>query len=136
MMEYTSVAHREGRWWIVQCDQLPGALSQVTRLDKAEEAQREAIAFVAQISPSDVTVRVRASINPEVDEEVLQTRRMKEEIAAAETRAAAQSRALAARLAGESYSLREIGFILGVSHQRVGQLLNEDARGSAAARRS
>lgn len=132
MKEYTSVAHREGRWWVVQCDQLPGALSQVTRLDKAEEAQREAIAFVARTSPDLVSVQVRASISPEVDQVVGETRQLKEEIAEAERRAMIQSRAIAGRLADESYSLREIGFILGVSHQRVGQLLQERARAGAS----
>jgi hypothetical protein len=32
--EYTATAQRvEGGWWMVQCDQYPGALSQVRRLD-------------------------------------------------------------------------------------------------------
>ena len=28
MREFTSTARRDGRWWVVQCDQWPGAISQ------------------------------------------------------------------------------------------------------------
>jgi len=41
---FTSTARKDGRWWVVQCDQHPGAISQVARLDQAQEHQREAAA--------------------------------------------------------------------------------------------
>jgi hypothetical protein len=56
---YTSHAHKEGRWWIVQSDQAPGAISQVTRLDHAAEAQREAISFVEGVPPESIEIDVR-----------------------------------------------------------------------------
>lgn len=59
MTEFTATARRDGKWWVVQCDQHPTAFSQVTRLDRAEEVHREAIAFVADIPIADVTVTVR-----------------------------------------------------------------------------
>jgi len=40
--DFTSTARKDGRWWVVQCDQYPGAISQVARLDQAQEHQREA----------------------------------------------------------------------------------------------
>jgi len=43
----------------VQCDQHPGALSQVKRLDQAAEEHREAIAFVAEVPVDEVDVEVR-----------------------------------------------------------------------------
>jgi len=49
MREFTSTARKDGRWWVVQCDQQPGAISQVARLDQAPAHQREAIAFVADL---------------------------------------------------------------------------------------
>ncbi|MBF4587863.1 hypothetical protein EDF31_101154 [Curtobacterium sp. PhB142] len=56
---FTSHAHREGRWWVVQNDQVPGAISQVSRIELAAGAQREAIAFVAEAVVDDVAVVIR-----------------------------------------------------------------------------
>ncbi len=64
MIRYAATARRVDGWWIVQCDQHPGALSQVRRLDQAVEVHREAIAFVAQVPIHDVEVRVE--IRPEL----------------------------------------------------------------------
>lgn len=60
-MLYTSHARKEGDWWIVHNDQEPGAISQVAQLDQAIEAQREAIAFVADVPPESIDVVVRVS---------------------------------------------------------------------------
>ena len=60
-MQYTSQARKEGPWLVVQNDQVPGAISQVARLDQAAEAQREAIAFVEDIAVDQVEVLVRAT---------------------------------------------------------------------------
>jgi hypothetical protein len=58
-LTYTSRAHRDGQWWVVQNDQLPGAISQVDRLDQAADAQREAIAFVAGVPAETIEVVIR-----------------------------------------------------------------------------
>lgn len=66
MQRFTATARRDGRWWVVQCDQLPGALSQVARLEQAEVVHREAIAFVADVDESGVEVAVRPQLGPEL----------------------------------------------------------------------
>lgn len=58
---YTSQARKEGRWWIVQNDQEPGAISQVAELDQAAGAQREAIAFVANLPVESIDVAIRVT---------------------------------------------------------------------------
>jgi hypothetical protein len=64
-MLYTSEARKEGDWWIVQSDQEPRAISQVAELDQATEAQREAIAFVADVPAESIDVIVRISDGPD-----------------------------------------------------------------------
>ena len=61
---YTSRAHREGTWWIVQCEEVPGANSEMKQLNEAAEAQREAIAYVSEIPVKSIEVRVMAAITP------------------------------------------------------------------------
>jgi hypothetical protein len=58
-LTYTSQAHRDGEWWVIQNDQVPGAISQVARLDQAVDAQREAIAFVAGVLAESIDVVIR-----------------------------------------------------------------------------
>lgn len=121
-MTYTSKAHKEGRWWIVQNDQHPGALSQVKRLDLAAEAQREAIAFVAGVPASSVDVAVRATVSPEIDRQLAEVKALRIEAILSEGRAAAIREAVARRLEADGFTLREIGIVLGVSYQRAHQL--------------
>jgi hypothetical protein len=58
---YTSQAHKEGPWWIVQNYQEPSAISQVAELDQAADAQREAIAFVANLPAQSIDVAIRVT---------------------------------------------------------------------------
>ena len=59
MSEYTATARRTGgRYWQIQCDQVPAAFSQVTQLAEAAEVHREAIVWVTQEQPEDVKVTV------------------------------------------------------------------------------
>lgn len=119
---YSSRAHKEGRWWIVQNDQHPGALSQVKRLDLAAEAQREAIAFVTGIPASGIEVAVRTTISPEIDRELAEASALRLEATEKEGRAAGIRQAVAEKLEADGYTLREIGIVLGVSYQRAHQL--------------
>ncbi|MGL4339303.1 MAG: hypothetical protein ACRCSP_02605 [Rhodoglobus sp.] len=116
---YTSHAHREGKWWIVQNDQHPGAMSQVARLDQAEAMQREAIAFVANVPAVTVTVR----INPEIDRDLAEAAALRDQAHANEARANALRQAIARNLSARGLTMRDIGAVLGVSHQRAHQLL-------------
>jgi DNA-directed RNA polymerase specialized sigma24 family protein len=125
---YTSHAHKEGRWWIVQNDQVPGAISQVTRLDQAAEAQREAIAFVGEVKADSVEVLVRVSISPEIDKEVEEASALRAEAQQQEQRATEMRRAVALRLEAAGYTIRDIGVVLGVSYQRVHQLTHTTDR--------
>lgn len=62
---YTATAERTSLgWWSVQCEQSPGALSQVDDLDDAVEYITEAIAYVEQIPEADVAVAVRVTDPP------------------------------------------------------------------------
>ena len=120
---YTATAHRAAGWWIVQCDQHPGALSQVRRLDQAASVHREAIAFVVGVPTDEVEVKVR----PEIPEQVTVHLCRAEEAAAQAQRATAQERAeraAAARAAQDAgLTVRDIGAVMGVSFQRAQQVL-------------
>jgi hypothetical protein len=125
MQEFTSTARKDGRWWVVQCDQHPGAISQVARLDQAQEHQLEAIAFVAALPQDVVSVTIRAVLDPAITLELEEAERLRQESEA--TAELSASRRLHAALAMKAAGLtvRDIGTLLHVSHQRAHQLVSK-----------
>lgn len=134
MTRYTATARRDGRWWVIQCDQLPGALSQVARLDHAEEVHREAIAFVADVDESEVEVEVRPQLAPELAEELRAAEELAEQSAELDKRAREMRRHAARKLADAGMTVRDVGAVLGVSYQRAHQLLRSPAEKSVRRR--
>lgn len=122
MRSFTVTARRmkNGRWAI--SNEELGAYSQVSRLDQIEEEMREALAYLAGIEETEVEI----SVEPELDEPVsialdrLVAARNAERDATANTRTI--SAATVHLLRDRGYSMRDIGALLGVSHQRVSQL--------------
>jgi hypothetical protein len=55
---YTARAQRSGKWWAISVNGLPGALSQVRRLDQAEATTREVIAMVLDVPEDSFDVQV------------------------------------------------------------------------------
>ena len=125
-MRYTSTAERQptssGSVWVVTCDQHPSAISLVTRLADAAEHQREAIAFVAEVDQADVEVVVTPHLPDGVYDHMTRAKALRQQAADANEAAAREARAAAAGLVGAGIPLRDVGTILGVSHQRAHQL--------------
>jgi len=116
-------ATRTGRWWSLQCQEYPGAISQVTRLEQAADMMREAIAFVADMPEDSLEIDVL----PVLPEQFLQEQDSMLEIRAQakllNSLAAEHARAAARTLADAGLPMRDIGTIMGISHQRAAQLV-------------
>lgn len=121
-MIYTVRAERSGKWWALECVEVPGALSQVTRLDQADQI-REAIAFVADVPEESVEIEVIPVIDEDTKAHMDAARRLREESHRANRQAAEEVRAAAQALAEAGLSVRDVGTIMGVSHQRAQQLI-------------
>ena len=120
--QYTVTAERSGRWWSLQCVEVPGALSQVARLDQADQI-REAIAFVAGVPTESVEIQLRVDLPESVQAHLAAAARLRDEADAARSESAAEVRRAARELASRGISLRDIGTMLDVSHQRAHQLV-------------
>lgn len=123
---FTATAQRDGDWWIVQCDQWPAALSQVRRLDQAAEANAEAIAFVADLPEGAIEVDVRVVLPAELEAELEEADGLAQ-AARHDNEVASQKRRKVARaLSKKGYTVRDIGAVFKVSHQRAHQLISND----------
>jgi len=120
---YHVTARREGRWWALRCDELPGVFSQVARLDRAAREVREAIAFVAEVPLDSFEIEVAPVLPEAYTVESRKAEDARRLAAAANKEAAAHSRAAARALAEAGLTVRDIGAVIGVSHQRAAQLL-------------
>jgi hypothetical protein len=110
---------------VLQADELPGALSEVSRLDQAEESIREAIAFVADIAPDSFDVEVVPDIPEAARKHLRAVRAHRVEAEHQQQAAAFESREAARELVGAGLSLRDVGTVMGVSHQRAHQLVKD-----------
>jgi Ser-tRNA(Ala) deacylase AlaX len=126
MSHYTVQATREGKWWSLQCIEVPGAISQVSRLDQAADTIREAIAWVADVPEESIEITVTPILPESVLEHLAAAARLRAESARLNTQAAEQTRAAVGELhTSQHLTYREIGAALGISHQRASQLAAE-----------
>ena len=121
---YTAVCEREGGWWSVSIEELPGVFTQARRLDHVEDLVRDAIALWLEVSATSFDIALEAHLSDSLDELVARTLEARHEAEHWATEAAQLTRAAASELADKDLPLRDIGVILGVSHQRVKQLLD------------
>lgn len=122
-MQYHVTAIREGRWWALRCEELPGVFTQAVRLDQVEDLVREAIAFVADVPTESFEIEVTPALPDAYTDELRAANEQRAVAQEANSAAAAHSRAAAKVLAEAGLSLRDIASVMGISFQRVAQLL-------------
>ncbi len=123
MTTYTATARKDGRWWVIQCAEFPGAISQVRRLDQAPDIHREAIAFVADVPIEDVEVTVTPVVPSAVQETINRGNDLRVAASEQARQATANLQSAARELHNSGWSMRDIAVVLHISHQRVQQML-------------
>ena len=126
MNTYAVSVTREGRWWMVRVPEID-QVTQARRLSEVTKAARELIAVTLDVPMSTVGVRVLVERVGEVEDVTGRAEAIRKEHARADElarRAQDESKELARQLAGAHVPMRDIGELLGVSHQRVHQLIS------------
>ncbi len=121
---YKATVAREGRWWMVSIPEI-GGLTQARRLSEAVTMASSLIAITLDV-PSDsfnVDIEVGKVGTVEVAERTARLRSTRETAIRLEREVQTDAESLAHDLANEGLSLRDIGDILGISYQRVHQLI-------------
>ena len=115
---------RSGGWWAITVTDLDGVFSQTKRLDQVEDAAREAISLMLMIDVDDVGVLDVVVTPPPAVTSVLEALETSVATADEAARAAFDLRREAVEmLRAEGLPLRDVGALIGVSHQRVSQIL-------------
>lgn len=121
---YAVSAERDGSHWFLRVDDVPGVFSQVRRLDQAEGMARDAIAAFLDIPADGFDIAVAVMLPPDLRQDVADVVDLRDAIDRTEREYAQRTRRLATRLVqGEGMTVREAGRVLGLSYQRVSQLV-------------
>ncbi len=125
---YGAVCDRSGSWWAISVPELRGVRTQARRLDQAEAMVREAIALMLDVPEDSFDVVLSPHLPERTELAVDELRRRKGQADAAQRAASEAAVAAAEALVGAGLTVRDAGRVLGVSHQRVAQLLGDRKR--------
>lgn len=132
MKTYDVQVIRDGRWWMIEIPELDG-VTQARRLDEVESMAREYIAVTLDLPLSKVAVSV-SGIEVE-GQDFLGSKSivaaLREQAREVEETAAALTRALATVLTDAKVPMRDVSQVLGVSHQRVSQIVGSSTKTEA-----
>lgn len=115
------VERDETGYWIADAPEVPGAHTFARRLDQISERIAEAIAVALDVG--DVDVKLDVHLSPELEEAVSGAHESRESAELAAHNARDATRRAARALLAADFSRRDAGAVLGISHQRVDQLL-------------
>ncbi|MBF4511327.1 hypothetical protein ITJ66_02415 [Plantibacter sp. VKM Ac-2885] len=130
MTSYSATATRDGKWWMIRVDGIDG-LTQARHLGEAELMAREFVAASTDEALDNVSVELRvleANGVSDIADRVARIQGERKTAAWLESCALVETAGLAAELVGADVPMRDVGVVLGVSHQRVSQLVNSAYR--------
>ncbi|QMU97860.1 HicB family toxin-antitoxin system [Microbacterium esteraromaticum] len=126
MTQYEVTISREGKWWMVAIPEIDG-LTQARSIKEAHEMAREYIAVTLDVPIDSFEIHVTAERIGTIEHVTQVLEDIKIERAEAERlerEANERARNLAKDLAAQEVTLRDIGELMEVSHQRAHQLVN------------
>lgn len=125
MRTYQVDVVKDEGWWIMHA-RIPRTIiySQARRIDDIEFMIRDAIAGALDVDPQSFRIELTFDLDSDVLDQVSRAREASLEAAEVQERASRESRAAVQALRKEGLTLKEAGYFLGVTPQRVAQLLN------------
>ncbi|AKN59746.1 transcriptional regulator [Corynebacterium pseudotuberculosis] len=122
MTSYTAKAFREEGWWGVQLIERPNILTQTRRLDQIPDMVRDALKLFPEIEPHPETVTINVVVVGEIESQVAKTLELRNRAAKAQEEATASMRSTAKALHDQGLTYRDVGQLLGVTHQTAKNL--------------
>ena len=121
---YRADVERDGRFWHIHVPEISRS-TQARHLREIEPMARDLIAVMEDVPSDSFHVEMHVTLPAEVDQELQRSAELRADAARSQHEAAALTRSAARRLHNDGLTLREIGKLLDVSHQRAHQLVDE-----------
>jgi predicted RNase H-like HicB family nuclease len=120
MTTVTAHAYRSGDWWAVEVPEVPGLFTQAKRLEQVPAMVKDAAGL---LGAGDVEVTVVPHLPDAVQAKLDQAKAQAAEAVRVQQESSRTSREVAAELRKSGLSVRDSAAILGVSAQRISQLV-------------
>ena len=128
MKTYTArLAREKDDRWSVELEEEPRVHTWGKTVEQALARMREAAALWFETDEDEIDLIPHPVLPKAADRTVEQARQAREQARNADRLAVAQTRKAAVALTGRGISMRDAAAILGISHQRVHQLLAAEA---------
>jgi hypothetical protein len=129
---YHAYGRRDGKVWFIELPDL-GMATQAKRREQGEDMARDLVALKLDVPPDSFDVVMHWMLDRVLNDAVLRAVTAKARAAAAQAEASNLLRHAVRVATADGMPMRDIGEILGISHQRVAQLLATSAEEPMAA---
>jgi hypothetical protein len=119
---YRATAERDGRFWLLNVPEIE-RVTQARRLDQAEMMVRSLISIMTGEAEDSFDVDIHPQLETALSDVVVRALAAKGRAAAAQAEASNLQREAARALTESGMTIRDAGDLLGITHQRVAQLL-------------
>lgn len=109
-------------WWYIEVPEVDGAMTQAKRLDQVEHATRDLLSLALDLSPDAIDLDVRVDVPADIRAALDEVKHARATATKAEAAARAASSMAVAKMVDAGLPQRDIGKLLGVTHQRVAQI--------------
>ncbi|GAA5019679.1 hypothetical protein GCM10023317_61930 [Actinopolymorpha pittospori] len=121
MDTYHASVERDGRFWLIRIREIDRS-TQARHLREVDAMARDLIAVMRDVEPDSFELVVSHRLPDSVHAHLARAEKLRVESDLAKSRAAEESRAAVRELVDAGLPLRDIGQLLGISHQRAAQL--------------
>lgn len=121
---YTARVERGEQFWLVTVSEIQRT-TQARTLREVEPMVRDLIAVMEQVDPQSIELNCDIVFPSVAYQHWARAAKLREDSARAQAQAAEEARAAALELAKLGLTVRDVGALLGVSHQRAAQLIAE-----------
>ena len=119
---YRATAERDQNWWILRVPEI-NSVTQARRLDQTEFMVRDLIYAVTDEAPDTFDVEITPALEPELSEVLESAVEARGRAASAQEEAADRTKRAAVELHAAGLTVRDVGALLGLTHQRAHQLI-------------
>lgn len=117
---YRTTVERDGKFWLIRVDHV--GVTQARHLREVEAMATDLVAVMTGESVGSFSVEVTTRLPARVQEHLTRAEQLRQDSARAQAEAAIELRSAVRELVAAGLPLRDVGHLLGVSHQRAHQL--------------
>lgn len=122
MQTFTVTAQRgKGNVWVLECSEL-GAVSQVKRLDQADDEMREALSYLSGLSEDEFHINIVPELPEEISSLSAEAIRLQQEVQHSQAAMSRAQREAVSAMKRSGFTVRDMGKVLRVSYQRAAQI--------------